>query len=83
MIEIFYLDAKTPSLNEILTRIVIVVKVSFFILYSAYSQLITSYLKHCTILTHNFPVQALSTVSFLCEGEPPPPISTPWGAYRP
>ena len=23
-----------------------------------------------------------STVSFLCEGEPPHPISTPWGAYR-
>ena len=23
-------------------------------------------------------MQALSTVSFLCEGEPPPPISTPW-----
>ena len=41
------------------------------------------FLKHFTILTYNFPVQALSTVSFLCEGEPPPPISTPWGAYRP
>ena len=23
------------------------------------------------------------TVSFLLEGEPPPPRSTPWGAYRP
>ena len=22
-------------------------------------------------------------MSFLCEGEPPPPISTPWGTYRP
>ena len=22
-------------------------------------------------------------MSFLCEGEPPPPVSTPWGAYRP
>ena len=34
-------------------------------------------------LTYNFPAQVLSTVSFLYEGEPPPPISTPWGAYRP
>ena len=34
-------------------------------------------------VTCNFPAQALSTVSFLYEGEPPPPISTPWGAYRP
>ena len=41
------------------------------------------FLKHFTNLTYNFPAQALSTVSFLCEGEPPPPISTPWGAYRP
>ena len=24
-----------------------------------------------------------STVSYLCEGEPPPPRSTLWGAYRP
>ena len=28
-------------------------------------------------VTCNFPAQALSTVSFLYEGEPPPPISTP------
>ena len=41
------------------------------------------FLKHFTILTYNFPAQALSTVLFLCEGEPPPPISTPWAAYRP
>ena len=34
-------------------------------------------------VTCNFPAQALSTVSFLYEGKPPPPISTPWGAYRP
>ena len=33
-------------------------------------------------VTCNFPAQALSTVSFLYEGEPPPPISTTWGAYR-
>ena len=26
-------------------------------------------------------VLAFLTVSILCEGEPPPPISTPWGAY--
>ena len=25
----------------------------------------------------------LHTVSFFIEGEPPPPRSTPWGAYRP
>ena len=33
--------------------------------------------------TCNFPSQTISTVTFLCEGEPTPPISTPWGAYRP
>ena len=39
-----------------------------------------SYLLHFTL----FPAQAtfLHTVSFLPEGEPPPPRSTPWGAYR-
>ena len=30
-------------------------------------------------LTYNFPAHALSPVPFLCEGEPPPPISTPGG----
>ena len=52
-------------------------------LYSTYYMQAMPFLKHFTILTYNFPAQALSTVSFLCEGEPPPPISTPWGAYRP
>ena len=51
-------------------------------LYSAYYNEAMPFLKCFTILTYNFPAQALSTVSFLCEREPPPPISTPWGAYR-
>ena len=34
-------------------------------------------------VTCKSPAQALSTVSFLYKGEPPPPISTPWGAQRP
>ena len=32
---------------------------------------------------YNFSARPLlHTVSFLVEGEPPPPRSTPWGAYR-
>ena len=40
----------------------------------------TSYLLHFTM----FPGQTtfFHTVLFLLEGEPPPPRSTPWGAYR-
>ena len=52
-------------------------------LYSVYYNQAMPFLNCLTILTYNFPAQALSTVSFLGEGEPPPPISTPWGAYRP
>ena len=32
--------------------------------------------------TCNFPAQA-PALPILCEGEPPPSIPTPWGAYRP
>ena len=40
----------------------------------------TFYLLH---FTHVLLKPLLHTVSFLIEGEPPPPRSTPWGAYRP
>ena len=41
------------------------------------------FIKSALHKTCNFPAQALSNVSFLWEGEPPSPISTPSGAYRP
>ena len=49
-------------------------------LYSALERLHMPHLLHFTM----FPAQAtfFCTVSFLLEGEPPPPRSTPWGAYR-
>ena len=58
-------------------------KLKLINLYSAYYNQAMPFLKCLTILTYNFPAQTLSTVSFLYEGEPPPPISTPWRAYRP
>ena len=47
-------------------------------LYSTSPQIFTSYHKCFTIFTCARPF----SVSFLCEKEPPPPRSTPWGAYR-
>ena len=40
-------------------------------------------LEHVTHGTLLLPQLRPSTVSFLYQGEPPPPISTPWEAYRP
>ena len=57
------------------------VKVKVMHLYSAFQRAMP--FQGTLHVTCNFPAQALSTVSFLYEGEPPPPISTPWGAYRP
>ena len=49
-----------------------------------YSTLFSLHLIKCALhATCNFPAQAPSTVSFLCDGKPPPAISTLWGAYRP
>ena len=59
------------------------IKLKLVNLYSTDYKQAMPFLKCFTILTNNFPAQALSTVSFLCEEEPPPSISTPWGAYRP
>ena len=47
-------------------------------LYSTSPQIFTLYQKHFTIFTCPRPF----SVSFLCEKEPPPPRSTPWGVYR-
>ena len=49
-----------------------------YYLYSASPQIFTSIQKRFTIFTCARPF----SVSFLFEKEPPPPRSTPWGAYN-
>ena len=64
------------------TTITLLFKDKFLSVYFIYivpiHRLFMSYQKRFTILTCARPF----SVSFLCEKEPPPPRSTPWGAYR-
>ena len=72
----WWLKATNANYLSIYIYIYIYIYISY--LYSSSPQIFTSYQKHFTIFTCARPF----SVSFLCDKEPPPPRSTPWGAHR-